>query len=138
MAPRVADRKRDPEDAGLPGWSWAVAAAGLALVLGSAGVMLYQQFTADRSPPEIAIESESIVSHGSSFLVEIRISNRGGSAAAGLTVEGVLKDGSPMGETSTTTLDYVPANSERRAGLFFTKDPRKFELQLRALGYRDP
>lgn len=138
MGPRVSGRNRDREDAGIPGWSWAVAAAGLALVLGSAGFMLYQQFTADTSPPEIAIATESIGPRGSSFLVEILITNRGGSAAAGLVVEGVLKEGSPLGETSSITLDYVPARSERRAGLFFTKDPQKFDLQLRAVGYRDP
>jgi uncharacterized protein (TIGR02588 family) len=36
------------------------------------------------------------------------------------------------------TLDYSPPGSEKQAGLFFTRDPRQFQLQVRALGYVEP
>ena len=35
-------------------------------------------------------------------------------------------------------LDYLPPHSKRRGGLFFTRDPRQFELQARAFGYEEP
>jgi uncharacterized protein (TIGR02588 family) len=58
--------------------------------------------------------------------------------AAGLMVEGVLKEGTATVETSAITMDYVPSGSQRRAGLIFSRDPRKFELQIRAKGYEQP
>ena len=36
------------------------------------------------------------------------------------------------------TLDYLPQDSERRGGLFFTEDPAAYELVLRAQGYAEP
>jgi uncharacterized protein (TIGR02588 family) len=36
------------------------------------------------------------------------------------------------------TIDYVPSRSSRKAGLFFMRDPREFDLSLRALGYQSP
>jgi uncharacterized protein (TIGR02588 family) len=32
----------------------------------------------------------------------------------------------------------VPAHSYRKGGLFFSQDPRKYPLQLRAKGYTEP
>jgi uncharacterized protein (TIGR02588 family) len=55
-----------------------------------------------------------------------------------LLVEGVLKDGAEIIETSEVTIDYVPAGSQRQAGLFFIRDPQQYELQLSAKGYEQP
>ena len=41
-------------------------------------------------------------------------------------------------ETSDTTLDYLPGRSEREGGLFFSRDPRGFDLRLRPKGYMKP
>ncbi len=38
-------------------------------------------------------------------------------------------------QTSEVTLDYVPATSHRRGGLFFTEDPRRYPLSIREEGY---
>jgi uncharacterized protein (TIGR02588 family) len=64
--------------------------------------------------------------------------NEGGTTAAGLTVEGELRDGTESVETSDSTIDYVPSHSERQGGLFFTLDPGEYEVQLRAKGYEMP
>lgn len=122
----------------IPGWSWIVAAAGLVLVAGSAGFMLYRAFAGDASPPALVIEANAVVPSGGGYLVPIRVTNRGGSVAAALTVEGVLKDGLATVEASAITMGYVPVGSRRKAGLIFSRDPRKFELQVRAKGYEQP
>ena len=121
-----------------PLWMWGIGLLGLLLVLGSIGFMLYEAIAGDSSPPDVIVEIESILPARNGFLVEFRVINEGGSAAAGLTVEGELRNGVEIVETSNTTIEYVPSRSEREGGLFFTLDPRGYDLQLRAKGYENP
>ncbi len=122
----------------IPVWEWIVAALGAVLVIGSIGFMLYNSLSGEESPPDIVIHADSIHPVQSGYLVQIRATNRGGLTAAGVTVEGTLRNGTERIETSETVLDFVPAESERRGGLFFTEDPRGYRLELRAKGYEQP
>jgi uncharacterized protein (TIGR02588 family) len=121
-----------------PLWMWGIGLLGLVLVLGSIGFALYEAAVGDSSPPDVRVEVESIAPTQNGFLVEFRLINEGGSTAAGLTVEGELRDTAGIVETSDTTVEYLPSHSERAGGLFFTLDPREYELQLRAKGYETP
>ena len=121
-----------------PLWMWGIALLGLALVLGSIVFMLYEAAAGDSSPPDVTVRVDSILPTRNGFLVEFRAVNEGGSTAEGLTVEGELRNGTESVETSNTTIEYVPSHSEREGGLFFTSDPRRYELQLRAKGYEKP
>ena len=122
----------------IPFWEWIVAYIGLALVLGSIGFMLYQAIAGDPSPPQVVVRTETVRALNHGYLVQIRAINEGGSAAANVSVEGMLTDHNGPVEVSQTTLDYVPARSYRQGGLFFTHDPQRFRLQLRAVGYTEP
>ena len=115
-----------------------VAFVGLILVLGSIGFLVYQAITRNSAPPDVTLNINIITTVSNGYLVKFQAMNKGNSTAKGLIVEGQLKDGNEDIETSETTLDYLPSHSEREGGLFFTKDPRQFELQLRALGYEQP
>ena len=121
-----------------PLWMWGIALLGLAMVLGSIGFMLYEAAAGDSSPPDVTVRVDAILSTRNGFLVKFQAVNEGGSTAEGLTVEGELRKGTESVETSNTTLEYVPSHSEREGGLFFTVDPRRYELQLRAKGYEKP
>ena len=121
-----------------PWWMWGIALLGLALVAGSIAFMLYEAVAGDSSPPDITVHVDSILPIRNGYLVKFRAVNEGGSTAEGLTVEGVLRNGTEILETSNTVLEYVPAHSEREGGLFFTSDPRQYQLQLRAKGYENP
>ena len=121
-----------------PGWMWGIGLLGLVLVLGSIGFALYEAAIGDSSPPNVTVEVEEIVRLENRFLVEFRVVNQGGTTAAGLTVEGELRNGTEIVETSDTTIEYVPSRSERSGGLFFTRDPGQYELELRAKGYEMP
>ena len=121
-----------------PPWMWGIALLGLALVLGSIVFMLYEAAAGDSSPPDVTVQVDSILPTRNGFLVKFRAVNEGGSTAEGLTMEGELRDGAQSVETSNTTIEYVPSHSEREGGFFFTRDPRQYELQIRAKGYEKP
>ena len=124
--------------ASVPAGSWATAALGLLLVALAAGFMFYQEFARDDSPPLVAIVIEGITPSGDDYVVQIGVTNRGHSVAAGLVIEGTLSENSSAVETSTITMDYLPSGSQRKAGLYFSRDPRKFRLQVRPKGYVEP
>ena len=134
----MTDQHEIQKIADSPGWSWIIASIGLVLVVGSAGFMLYRAFAVPPSPPVLVVEVDEITPSGNGYLVRILVTNTGGSSAAGLVVEGELKYGDTAVETRSVTLDYVPLGSQRRAGLFFNKDPRTHTLQVQAKAYQQP
>jgi uncharacterized protein (TIGR02588 family) len=121
-----------------PWWMWCIAILGLLLVTGSIAFMLYEAAAGDSSPPDITVHVDATLQIRNGYLVRFRAVNEGGSTAEGVTVEGVLRNGTEVMETGNTVLEYVPAHSEREGGLFFTLDPRQYHLQLRAKGYENP
>ena len=80
----------------------------------------------------------AILSVRTGYLVQINVLNQGDATAATLKIEGLLLQGTKQVEMSETTIDYVPAHSKRKGGLFFASDPRRVTLQLRAKGYEEP
>jgi len=121
-----------------PVWEWIIAAVGLIFVVAALGTTLYRAITEETTPPILEISVKAIVPTSNGYLVEFRIKNTGNQTAAALTIEGELKRGAESVETSTASLAYAPANSQREGGLFFTKNPNEFELNIRALGYEKP
>lgn len=121
-----------------PVWEWIIAGFGLILVVAALSTILYRAITEETKPPilEISFEAPQPVANG--YLVKFRVKNTGNQTANDLTIEGLLKRGEESVETSTTRLNYAPANSEREGGLFFTKNPNDFEFRIRALGYEKP
>ena len=124
---------------------WVVAALGALLVFGSMAYLAYQAFGRDESPPDVRLVVEEVreLPRGGGYVVKFRAFNEGRSAAAELGIEGELSGGPDGGgggvvETSEATLDHLPARSSRAGGLFFTQDPRGYELRLRAKGYHEP
>ena len=131
-------KKEARKDDSIPSWSWVASAVGMTLAIGSAVFMLHNALTNDSSLPEIRIETDSIVRNGGGYVVPMRVMNAGESVAADLLIEGVLEERGVTVETSRITLDYVPASSERRAGLIFRRDPRGFDMRIEAKGYVEP
>ena len=117
---------------------WSIAFLGLALAAGSIIFMIYEAAAGDSSPPNVTILLDSISPAGNGFLVQFKAVNDGGTTAQGLTVEGELRNGTQSVEMSNTTVEHLPSHSEREGGLFFTSDPRQFELRLRPKGYEKP
>lgn len=114
---------------------WTVAGLGLVLVVGAAGFMLLKTTDSD-APPDVQLHVLDVTASSGGYLVRIEARNTGGEAAAELGVEGSAQIGGTV-ETSDTTFDFLPPDSVREGGLFFSGDPRS-SLTLRALGYREP
>lgn len=134
---RSTSQKQQEKDA-IPIWEWIVAGVGLVLVAGVIGFLIYEAFTGKRLPPDVKLSVDSVVEIRSGFLVRITAVNEGGMTAEGVIVEAELRSGTEPVERSRTTIDYLPPRSEKRAGLFFTRDPRQLDLQVRSLGYEEP
>ena len=119
-----------------PRLEWLTAALGL--VLACVTFLLYQAFSGEAGSPDVVSKVKEVTQTRGGFVAELRVLNEGATTAAGLRVEGSLKEDNKIVETSETTLDYLPPHSEREAGLFFARDPSGLELVLRAKGYQTP
>ena len=127
------DRQGRPQTTSL--WEWAIATAGLILVTAAVGMMVYRAATEESTPPRLEIVIDSIEQNGEGYLVKFIVKNTGNQTAAAVAVEGELKS---VSETAAATLTYVPSNSVRRGGLYFTKNPQQSDLQIRVTGYEEP
>jgi len=129
---------RHTQEPGIPPLEWAAAAVGLILVCGALGVLLSLGLTRGDVPAQVSVRADSVTALGDGYVVTIRAVNIGDVTAADVTVEGELRRGSDIAETSTMSFKYLAPHSERRGGLFFEKDPRRYELILRPKGYELP
>ncbi len=134
----MVEEKSSSKEKKIPFWEWVIAGAGLILVIGTVGTALYRAVTEVPTPPNLVFSVNSIEQTGDGYVVKFSVANSGSQTAAGLVVEGILKNGEEDAETSTATFTYAPANSVRRGGFLFTKNPNDFKLQIRALGYEQP
>jgi uncharacterized protein (TIGR02588 family) len=135
--PRSGSQNQQEENA-IPIWEWIVAAIGFVLVASVIGFLLYEAIAGKRLPPDVKLSVDSVVQTRNGYLAKIVAVNEGGMTAAGVVIEGELRRGTESLERSWTTIDYLPPRSEQRGGLFFTRDPREFELQVRPFGYVEP
>ena len=118
---------------------WIAALLGLIITLGLIGFIGWEAIKApDDSPPAIEVVAERVTRVTGGYVVEIVAVNRGPATAAGVEVEGTLKNVAAEPVTSRLTLDYVPGHSRQRGGLFFSQELRLDQLELRAVGYARP
>ncbi len=132
------DRYENQSVSDIPILEWIVGAVGFAIVGTLLAYLFYHAIAANQSPPDVAVKVVSVVQVRSSYLVTAQAHNHGGSTAAAVVIQGELRQGAELVEQSNTTLDYSPPNSQKQVGLFFSRDPRQFDLHVRALGYVEP
>lgn len=117
---------------------WIIAVVSALLVLGAIGSLLYQALADKEDPPRVEIQVNSIQPSGDNYLVQVSVQNQATGTAEALVIEGTLEADTGSVETSQVTIDYLPGNGRREAGIFFTRDPRLFTLRLRPVGYDLP
>jgi uncharacterized protein (TIGR02588 family) len=111
---------------------------GALLVAAAIAYLVHQALWRDETPPDVRLAVERVLRLQEGYLVEFRATNRGAQAAQELVVEGTLAGPGNVAEMAEMTFDYLPPNSYREGGLFFTGDPRRGELRLRTKGYARP
>ncbi|QJW84981.1 hypothetical protein HK414_19740 [Ramlibacter terrae] len=133
------ERQPAPGDEGPPPfWQWAVAAPGLVLVLACLGYLVVQALAGTPTPPDPVVEVVSVRQQGARYRVAIRVHNRGKATAEALKIVGELKQGATAVERSETEFQFLPGESSREGGLFFSRDPRPLQLDLRPESFQAP
>ena len=137
--PQSGSRETEQQNgAGPTRTQWVVGIGSTILVLVLVGLVVYEARSGTTTPPIVALQVERILPVPGGYVVEVGAYNEGGSTAKSLSIEGTLKRDTVTVETSTASISYLPAETEREAGLFFTRDPRKYRLDLRPMGYDRP
>ena len=121
----------------IPPAEWAVAIVGAVLTLGAIVYLAVSAFSGSSRPPDLVVEMIGVEQVSAGWLVRLRATNRGDETVADVVIEGVARRG-PGEERNDVTLDYLPARSSREGGMYFTVDPRREAVQLRATGFRKP
>ena len=111
---------------------------GFFIVAGVLGFLLYTAINEDHPIPDVKLSVDSVLRIRNGYLVRVTATNEGGLTAGGVIVEGELRNGAELVERSQTVIEFLPARSKKRAGLYFSRDPNQFELKLRPLGYEEP
>jgi uncharacterized protein (TIGR02588 family) len=132
------DQARGKKAPGTSTVEWVVAAISGLIVAGAIGFMLYDAVATPSSPPAIELRVDTTLVVPGGYLVQFTARNTGTTTAASVQVEGRLVQDTTELEKSQTTLDFVPTQSRRRAGLYFSRDPRGYRLELRPVGYTLP
>jgi uncharacterized protein (TIGR02588 family) len=117
---------------------WVASGIGLVLTMFLILVIGWEGIRGSKSVPSISVNAVETVRTNDGFTVRIVVRNDGSETASDVVVEGELRRGDEIVETRETTFPYVPGKSEREGGLFFSGDPRKFDVILNALGYTAP
>ena len=118
---------------------WLAAAFGLVVFALMFGFLALEALRhRDSTPPLLDVAPIALTNERNQYVLEVEVTNAASKTGASVQIEGVLKEGGADVETSSATISYVPGESRRLAGLVFTRDPRKYQLQLRVTGYELP
>lgn len=138
MSQHQHESEHKQEDEQVTPTQWMIGAVSTLLVLMLLGALFYQAWTSTPGVPDISFRQERVVPVQHGYVVEFVAHNTGAATAQDLSVEGVLREGGKIVETSRTTLAFAPPQGERRGGLIFFRDPRRYRLEIRAQGYDRP
>lgn len=123
----------------IPLLEWICAAAGVIILAAMLGFLAADALkTSESTPPQLEVEPTNVLGAAGGYVVEIKVRNRSRNAAGAVQIEGEIKQSGATAETSSATIDYVAGHAEERAGLIFTKDPRRHQLETRVTGYVRP
>lgn len=139
MATPRDDNDDHQRDAPAPPLSeWITALIGLVLVAGCIGYLGWHGLAVERTPPDPVVQVGATQQLGERWHVPLRAHNRGRETAAALVLEGELKEGDKVVETAETEFQYLPGESSREAGLYFSRDPAGLRLEIRVKSYQKP
>lgn len=128
---------KQSEASSIPLAEWIVALIGLLLVCGALAFLAYRATTEDLLP---VFEAELLgvtESSSDSYLADVRVYNRGGTAVASLRLVGQVRGETPS-EPIEVTVDYLPGHSFRKVGLIFPTPPTQDNLEITFESFSHP
>lgn len=136
------DRNDQDEQNDAKPLEWAVAAISAIIVAGLIGFLLLEALNASGGAPASAsdpvAEVVRVTQISNGFRVEINARNKGEATAASVKFRASLRHDGKTAETADVTFDYLPGQSARRGAVIFEKDPRLYEMVIRAESYTAP
>jgi|GEM_PF-184893 len=115
-----------------PVLQWIGAGLGMLVTLGAIGVILVEAMAPAR-PVAFSVAVREVRPTEGGWIAEVEVGNRGSTAAAGVTLEGMAGE-----QTAAATLDYVPGDGEATAFLRFPRDPRTAPPVVVVTGWSEP
>lgn len=117
----------------IPFGEWLMAGIGLVLLCGCLGFLLYKALMIDDEIPIISVHVEQIIPQNGGALVLAEVSNKGGETVTRLQILASTGD-----EEHEAEIDFLPARSSRKFGVFFSSTPPKNDVKFVAGGYQEP
>lgn len=121
-----------------PLWERVIGAIGFLLVCFTIVFLIWSAINKESGSPQIRFQVHDISFIEERYLVLLDVYNAGDLTAADLQLQAQLIDINGNDESAVARIEYLPARSTRRVGLYFDGDPNIGELQIRASGYQEP
>jgi uncharacterized protein (TIGR02588 family) len=113
-------------------------AVGAALVIASAGFLTYRGLTDEARPGALVVTVTEIRDVGDQYVATFAVHNRGAETLSQLHMVARVMDGETELESAPAVIDYLPAHSTQKAGVYLRHDPRRYRLEITPGGYMEP
>jgi uncharacterized protein (TIGR02588 family) len=113
-------------------------AFGALLLAAGVSFLVYEGLTQGDQPGAVIVTVTGIRNVGSAHLVRFSVHNEGSETLSLLHLTARLTDGTSEIETAQAVIDYLPAHSEQKGGVYLRNDPNRYTLQIDAAGYMEP
>lgn len=117
---------------------WIVFAAGLILVFGTIGYLIYAGASRGNDPPSIEVRLGKPEQRQFNFAVPVTVINHGDETAEGVRVEVVMETGGEEKARGELDVAFLPGHATREGWVTFDQDPGTSQLKARVLGYQRP
>lgn len=121
-----------------PRLEWLLGMLGLALLVAGVCYLAYLGFANPPKPGAVIVTVLDIQPVNDAHVVKFSVRNDGGENLSHLHLIARLSDGGREIESAQAFIDYLPARSEQRGGVYLRNDPRRYILQIDPAGYMEP
>lgn len=135
MSKRPATKARSSDT---PRLEWILGLLGLALLVAAIGYLTYQGLRNPSKPGPVVVTVLDIQPVGNAHVVKFSVRNEGHENLSHLHLVARLSDGDREIESAEAFIDYLPARSEQRGGVYLKNDPREHTLRIDPAGYMEP
>jgi uncharacterized protein (TIGR02588 family) len=121
-----------------PPLEWLLGMLGLALLIAGVTYLTYQGLANSSKPGPVVVTVLEVHPVGGAHIVKFSVRNNGDQNLGQLHLIARLNDGDREIESAPALIDYLPARSEQRGGVYLRNDPRRHTLRIDPAGYMDP
>lgn len=121
-----------------PRLEWILGTLGLALLVAAVSYLTYQGLRNPSKPGAVVVTVLDIQPVGEAHVVKFSVRNEGRENLSHLHLTARLSNGDREIESADAFIDYLPARSEQRGGVYLKNDPREHTLRIDPAGYMEP